>query len=334
VGRYGLDRVIGDRTWHRTSQDIDVGDFMQQHENDTAITFETARNEIHAIKYYFEMEVEFCRLGPEETGVQRTMARFYIPPMTSDVNELCLPDVISQFMEKINGFCGQGSGWIVCQINYMRLCWGSYQPLMAGTFIPTPKWIAAKCAVVNVQCFDDTNCFQYSVLARMNVIKSSYHGHKLYTNMLNMDGIPNPVPMSYIGKFEKQNSDISVNVMYLDDPDIVPIQTSKFTNQRKFHVNLLVLTNDDKFHYVSIQSPSRLIGNRTKHKGKGCVCHCCLHIFCKEADVNDHLRVCSRHQSQQIVYPEQGKNIVKFEKYHFQFRVPFAIYRFRHTDTL
>jgi len=151
-------------------------------------------------------------------------------PMTSDVNDLNLADIVHQFMEKIDGFSGQGSGWIVCQINYLRLCWGSYHPLMADTFIPMPKWIAAKRAVVNVQCFDDTNSFQYSVLAGMNVIKSGYHGHKCrpsqyksYLNMLNMDGIPNPVPLSHINKFEKQNSDISINVMYLDDRDIVPI---------------------------------------------------------------------------------------------------------------
>jgi len=41
--------------------------------------------------------------------------------------------------------------------------------------------------------------------------------------------------------------------------------------------------------------------------GKGYVCHCCLHIFCKEADLSDHLPVCSRQQSQQTVYTEQGK---------------------------
>jgi len=56
------------------------------------------------------------------------------------------------------------------------------------------------------------------------------------------------------------------------------------------------------------------------------VCHCCLHIISKESDLNDHLPVCTRHQSQQIAYPEQGKNFIRFEKYHFQFRVPFAIY--------
>jgi len=41
--------------------------------------------------------------------------------------------------------------------------------------------------------------------------------------MLNMDGIDTPVPLSSIGKFENQNLEISVNVLYLDDGDIIPI---------------------------------------------------------------------------------------------------------------
>ena len=139
VGRYCFDRMIGDRTWRGAADDVDVSNFIQQHQSDITITFETARSENEVIKYYFEMEVEFYQIGPEETDVQHTTARFYIPPMTSDLDELNLPDIISRFMEKIDGFSGQNSGWIVSEINYLRLCWGCYRPLMAGTYIPMPK---------------------------------------------------------------------------------------------------------------------------------------------------------------------------------------------------
>ena len=334
VGRYCLDRVIGDRTWRGTVHDIDVGDFVRQHENDISITFENARAENEAIKYYFELEVEFYRIGQEEGVIQYTTARFYIPPMTSDVTELNLVNIVSQFMDKIDGFSGQNSGWTISQINYIRLCWGCYRPLMAGTFIPTPKWLAIKRAVVNVQCFDDNNCFQYSVLAGMNVVK--YAGgnkkcrpsqYRSYLHMLNMDGIETPVSLSSIDKFEKQNAEISVNVLYLDDNrDLVPIRTSKFCNQRKYHVNLLMLNDQNKFHYTSIQSLSRLVCGRTKCRKKTFVCQFCLHPFHKEDTMNNHLDMCSRHKPQQVVYPEPGKNILKFEKYHFQFEVPFTMY--------
>jgi len=150
-----------------------------------------------------------------------------------------------------------------------------HRPLMAGTFIPTPKWIAAKRAVVNVQCFDDINCFQYSVLAGMNLFKSGSHDkrcrpsqYKPFMKLLNKGGIQKPVPLSSINQFEKQNPEISVNVLYLDKQEIIPIHTSKFCNQRKHHVILLMLTNQDKFHYTSVQSLSRLVGSRMNHRNK------------------------------------------------------------------
>ena len=87
------------------------------------------------------MEVEFYyHIGLEEADVQYTIARFNIPPMTTDLDELNLPDMISQFMEKIDKFGGQSSSSLsISRIKYLRLCWGCYRPLMAGTFIPTPQ---------------------------------------------------------------------------------------------------------------------------------------------------------------------------------------------------
>jgi len=153
--------------------------------------------------------------------------------------------------------------------------------------------------------------------------------NKPYMKLFNMDGIQKPVALSAINQFEKQNPEISVNMLYLDDErQIVPIHTSKFCNQRKHHVNLLMLSDQDKFHYTSVQSLSRLVSCQTNRVGKTHVCQYCLHPFAKEDVLNEHLSACSQHQSQQIVYPKPGQNIVKFDKYHFQFEVKvlFSIY--------
>ena len=161
--------------------------------------------------------------------------------------------------------------------------------------------------------------------------------YKPFMHMLNMDGIQTPVPLSSIGKFENQNPDISVNVLYLDNRDIVPIRTSKFCNQRKYHMNLLMPTSDEKFHYTSVQSLSRLVCSRTKSKSKAYVCQYCLHPFCKEDHLTKHLPMCSLHEAQQITYPKPGKDTLKFTKFQYQFQVPFTIYadfeRFLQKDT-
>jgi len=70
-----------------------------------------------------------------------------------------------------------------------------------GTFIPTPKHIASKKAIVNIRS-SDNYCFQYSILAGMNVvsINSNYHEnqariYKPFMHLLNMEGIQSPVPI-------------------------------------------------------------------------------------------------------------------------------------------
>jgi len=148
-----------------------------------------------------------------------------------------------------------------------------------------------------------------------------------FMHLLNMDGIQLPVPISSIGKFESQNPDISVTVLYHDGDQIIPIRTSTFTDQRKHHVTLLMITDDhESFHYLSVQSMSTLIASRVKSKCKSYVCHYCLYPFRKEDDLKQHTIMCQQHQSQQINYPTLGKDdVLKFTKIHYQFPVPFVL---------
>jgi len=137
------------------------------------------------------MSVDFERVT-QDANKQRTSVRFFIPSTTSDVEELDIDNVLNQFLEKVDAFSGQNSGWTVTKADYLRLCWGSYRPLEVGTFIATPKFIAGKRAVVNIKSSD--NCFQYSVLAGMNLVsigpnhhKDNAYTYKPFVHLLNME---------------------------------------------------------------------------------------------------------------------------------------------------
>jgi len=131
VGRYALDRLIGERTWTGTQDDISVSDFIHRIGDDVISTYETATVENVAIKYYLELVVDFQRTT-QDGNLQSTSARFYIPATTSDVENLDINNVLTQLLEKIDSFSGQNSGWTVSKVNYLRLCWGSYRPMVVG----------------------------------------------------------------------------------------------------------------------------------------------------------------------------------------------------------
>jgi len=54
-------------------------------------------------------------------------------------------------------------------------------------------------------------------------------------------------------------------MLYHNRNQIVPINTSTFTYQRKHHVTLLMITDgNEKFYYLSVQSMSKIGGESSE----------------------------------------------------------------------
>ena len=77
-------------------------------------------------------------------------------------------EVYGEHMDKLNddleNYTGEGSGWVLEQIESLFLQISRYNPIRGSSYIPTPKGLVKKMAIVNVQN-EDQNCFLYSVLA-------------------------------------------------------------------------------------------------------------------------------------------------------------------------
>jgi len=127
-------------------------------------------------------------------------------------------------------------------------------------------------AIINIHNHHSNNCFQYSILAAVHPATSNLSNPYTYNKCMNemdMTGIETPVTLSSIPKFESQNSSISLNVY--EEKELTSVYTSKFCNQRPHHVNLLLLSKGDKFHYTLVTSLSRLVCGRTCHGHKAFV---------------------------------------------------------------
>ena len=87
----------------------------------------------------------------------------------------------------------------------------SYKPLREETWVPLPKELANKKAIINMQN-EDNKCFLWCVLRAFNP-KDNHPERvdkdlKLNENTLNMEGIEYPVSLKDIDKFENQNQTI------------------------------------------------------------------------------------------------------------------------------
>ena len=99
-------------------------------------------------------------------------------------------------------------------------------------------------AIINV-INHDNRCFEYAILLCLHPPKNNptrVYSYTKYLGTLNFDGISFPVKVKDIPKFEKQNSEISVNVIS-QDPDTkgYSIDYASAERQRRHHVNLLLL---------------------------------------------------------------------------------------------
>ena len=73
---------------------------------------------------------------------------------------------------------------------------------------------------------------------------------------------------------------------------------------------------------------SRLIHNKTKHKGRQFYCDLCLSRFTNERVLKTHQDLCAgvTGRPMRIDIPETGKNTLKFENHQKQQKVPCIIY--------
>ena len=89
-------------------------------------------------------------------------------------------------------------------------------------------------------------------------------------------------------------------------------------------MDLLLLTKDDKPHYVFAKYFNTFMFHKTKNKNKKWFCKSCLQCFSSEKVLIKHKEDCLSINGVQSVNVEEG--IIEFENYFKQLPAPFKIY--------
>ena len=124
-------------------------------------------------------------------------------------------------------------------------------------------------------------------------------------------GLEFPVSIKKIDKFEKNNSDIAVNVLFSKKKmqNIYKAHRSERNVKCKKQVNLLMIVDGEKRHYTAVKSISRLLKflNAT-HKGAYHFCMNCLNGFRTESARDKHYEYCSSNGHVKVKMPLKKKN--------------------------
>ena len=236
--------------------------------------------------------------------------------------------MIERILENMATFQSKGSGWRLHSIINLELHTTRYIPFRGETWIPLPKELANKKAIINMQN-KDNKCFLWCVLRSLN--PKDNHAErvdkelKLKENTLNMGGIEYPVGVQNLNKFENQNPTISITVFGYKEKGVHPLRNSD-NIYREHKIRLMLTEKNGVLHYCLVKNVSRLLSSQvSKHNGKKYLCDRCLNPFWCEQSLNKHLKYCSNHEAVKIEMPKKGV-ILKFKNYYKGEKVPFMIY--------
>ena len=225
----------------------------------------------------------------------------------------------------------EGSGWEFEELDNIDILTVGFDPLRASKWIPLPKKIKDKKAVINIKN-DDDNCFMWCVARAIS--PTEHNAQRIDKKLkeaaktLNMKGIRAPTPIEDIHKFENQNPDFSIVVLGLNKYDnIIVLKDSKYTIERKNFVLLLMIKDEDKnTHYTLVNNDSRLLSDQfSKHKEGKFICWNCINFFNEKENFLIHREYCKNNNPCIIKMPEEG-SFIKFKKHQHTKKYPFAVY--------
>ena len=268
----------------------------------------------------FHSEIEINVEGTNEKEIYTTMT----------------DTILERIANLINGSSGGGSGWIFYKVIKLELHTASYIPLRGNTWIPLPKELADKKAIINMKN-KDNKCFMWSIKRALN--PTNNHPERIDKELmkkedtLNMKGIEYPVSLKDIDRFEKQNPEISITVLGFNEKGkVYPLHVSDYIYIRKHNIILLLIERDGVNHYCLVKNSSRLLLKQVSaHKEGTHICFRCLNPFWSHKSLKKHWEYCRNHEAVKINMPEKG-TILRFKHHERSEKLPFIIYA--DTETL
>ena len=288
-------------------------------------------NDIGGLKFQLAMTIKFKRQSIDrEQTVDFTFNSRHTVVLSQNTVERDYDEIAKKMLASTDTVNLKQSGWTIDGCVTLYIHFATYQPFRGSSYIKLPPKLANKKAIVNVQNTDE-RCLVYSLLSCLHHedIKENHKRvtkYERYLDELNTKNIDFPTPLSQIPKMERQN-ELAINVFGWDNISIVPYHVSKQPREMD-RINLLLIDEEDKWHYCWIKDMSRLLSSQTEHDGKKFFCDHCLRICSSERVLLNHREDCLGINEAAVipVMPEKPYNTLAFTHHDRSQMVPCVIY--------
>ena len=249
------------------------------------------------LKLQLIAEINFISLKPgsDETRIIHTRSDD-IEIMIGKGNDEIIEDFFKSFLQKYEENLQnkmRGSDFEFDGVNFLYYDFNEISLNRGGSYIDSPKWLKDKKSTLNPKNNDD-KCFQYVVTLALNLDNIDNHPERIskikpFIDQDNWKDIDFPSTSKDWKKLE-QNNEIAINILY------VPHNTRKIQVAYKSKQNLtcdkqvilLMITDGEKWHYLTVKNlPGLLRGITSTHK-EDFYCLNCFHSYRTKNKLESH----------------------------------------------
>ena len=206
-----------------------------------------------------------------------------------DLGEI-VNEVIAHMKQQIENPALLNSRFVFNEVLHMDVDFHQLNLMRGLSNLPLPDWLMKKKAIIN-PLNKDQECFKWAVIAALRWEDIGSHPERI-SNLARFKadfdwyGIGFLVSVKDITKFEFRNQ-ISINLLAIEDRQIYICR--KRSNYERM-INLMLITENNRKHYVAIKSLSRLLSSQnTNIREKEYFCMKCLQGFKEESFSRFHL---------------------------------------------
>ena len=287
-------------------------------------------------KLQLSAEISFILQKPDSNEI-RTMYTRSIPEEiiigseTEEVAENLIMSTLQKYQDNLQNKM-KGSDFIFNGINYVYYDLNRITISKGGSYIESPKWLKDKKCCIN-QKNNDNKCFQYAATLALNINSINKHHQRIskikpFIDNYNWNDINVPAAKKDCNKFEVNNKNIALNILYVpyNTKKIEITYKSKYNLIRDNHIILLMISNVEKWHYLVVKNLSGLLRGISSNHNSDYYCLNCFHSHRTENKLNAHKKICENHDYCNIEMPSPNNNIIKYNPGEKSLELPFIIY--------
>ena len=165
----------------------------------------------------------FVSLKPDsdETCLMYTRsdpAEFMSGSETEEIIESLFRSLLQKYQDNLNEKM-RGSDFIFNGVNYLFYNFNRISISKGGSYIESPEWLKDKKSTIN-QKNNDYKCFQYATTLALNFNKINKDPQRIskikpFINNYNWNDINFPTAKKDWNKFELNNKDVALNILYV-----------------------------------------------------------------------------------------------------------------------